>query len=196
MKSLRLLGLLIGLGVVLTAQTVHLGQHVYISTEGPLNIAIDASLTMQRLESDYVPFVVYMGGDEGVKANISRENVILIYKNQEYRMPDIKDFRKEYRSDNRDMRFYENYYAGRESLILTQMRTYHFQWDTDFFPARSTGRLVTDEIAVSGNIGFKSFLYFKNPGFEKGDVIAIKFFDKTDAEIWGACAVQLGDIQK
>ena len=82
MKSLRLVGLFIGLGVVLTAQTVHLGQHVYTSTEGPLNI------------------------------------------------------------------------------------------------------------------GFKSFLYFKNPGFEKGDVIAIKFFDKTDAEIWGACAVQLGDIQK
>jgi hypothetical protein len=196
MKTFHLVVWILLAGVLLPAQTVHLGQHVFYNTEGPINLAVDAGLSMQRLESDYVPFVVYMGADQGVKADISRENVVFVYKDQDIRMPDIKVFRREYRSDNRDLRVYQNYYAGVESLVFTQMRTYRFQWEYDFFPARSTGRLVTDEGAVTSSLGFKSFLYIKNPGLKKDDVIVIKVFDKTNPKIWGACAVQLADIQR
>lgn len=182
--------------VLLSAQTVHLGQHVFYNTEGPINLAVDAGLSVQRLESDYVPFVVYMGADQGVKGDIPRENVIFLYRDRELRLPDIKVFRREYRSDSRDLRVYENYYAGVESLVLTQMRTYRFQWEYDFFPARNTDRLVTDEGTVTSSLGFKSFLYVKNPGFQKGDIVVIKVFDKADPKIWGACAVQLTDIRE
>lgn len=177
--------------LLLSAQTIHVGQHVYYNEEGVINIAVDASITVQRLDQNYVPFVLFMGTDEKGSIHIPRENVVLVYKDQEYYMPALKDFRKEYSYDNRDQRQYRNFYAGIESLVATQMRYYTFDWQDEFFPSQSSGRLAVDEATLAGSIGFTTFVYFKNPGLKIGDTVVIKVFDKDNLDIWGAVAVEL-----
>jgi hypothetical protein len=132
-----------------------------------------------------------MGTDEQGSIHIPRENVVLVYKDQEYYMPALKDFRKEYGADNRDARQYRNFYAGIESLVATQMRYYTFNWQDEFFPSRNSGRLALDVASLAGSIGFTTFVYFKNPGLQFGDIVVIKVFDKDNPDIWGAVAVEL-----
>lgn len=193
MKIFRLTILVLITGLLLTAQTVYIGQNVYYNGQGSITIAVDASLAMQRLEEDYVPFAVFLGMDPNANyvAAIPRENVVLIYNNQEYHMPALKDFRKEYRRDNFDYRIYTRFFAGVESLVLSQMRHYDFEMQDQFFPSRSSGKIAIDEGAVSSTIGFVTFAYFKNPGFKVGDSLIIKVTDKKDPNIWGATAVEL-----
>ena len=50
---------------------------------------------------------------------------------------------------------------------------------------------VTDQGSMAGMVGFRTKLYFKNPGFKKGDQIVISVRDKNDPEIVGSCAVIL-----
>jgi hypothetical protein len=180
-------------GLLLSAQTIYVGQHVYYNGEGVVNIAADASMAVQRLDQNYVPFVLFMGTDEKGSVHIPRENVVLVYRDQEYYMPALKDFRKEYSYDNRDARQYRNFYAGIESLVATQMRYYTFNWQDEFFPSRSSGRLALDQASLTGSIGFTTFAYFKNPGLQFGDTVVIKVFDKDNPDIWGAVAVELNN---
>jgi hypothetical protein len=74
---------------------------------------------------------------------------------------------------------------------MTRFRDYRFDWEDDFFPARGSGRLAVSQAGISNIIGFKTFAYFKNPGFKQGDQILIKVIDNKNADIWGACAVKL-----
>jgi len=191
MKVIRLSLLIVVTGFILTAQTIHVGQHVYYNGEGAINIAADASMAIQRLDQNYVPFVLFLGTDEQGTVHIPRENVVLVYNDQEYYMPELKDFREEYSYDNRDARQYRNFYAGIESLVATHMRSYNFNRQDEFFPSRSSGRLAVDQASLTGSIGFATFVYFKNPGFQFGDTVIIKVFDRDDPNIWGAVAVEL-----
>lgn len=191
MKMIRLSLLIVVTGFILTAQTIHVGQHVYYNEEGAVNIAADASMAVQRLDQNYVPFVLYLGTDEQISVHIPRENVVLVYKDQEYSMPALKDFRKEYSYDNRDAQQYSNFYQGIQSLVATHMRIYNFNLQDQFFPSRSSGSPAVNQASVTGSIGFASFVYFKNPGFQFGDTVVIKVFDKDDPDIWGAVAVEL-----
>jgi hypothetical protein len=191
MRTYWLILFIIAVGLMLSAQTIHLGQHVYYNGEGAINMAVDASMAVQRLDQNYVPFVLYMGTDEKISVQIPRDNVVLVYKDQEYNMPALKDFRKEYRYDNRDEQQYRNFFAGVESLVATHMRSYTFGWQDEFFPSRGSGRLAVDQASLSGSIGFATFVYFKNPGFQLGDTAVIKAFDKDNPDIWGAVAVEL-----
>ncbi len=196
MKAIRLTLLIAATGFLLSAQTVHIGQHVYYNEEGAVNIAADASMAVQRLEENYVPFVLFLATDEQGSIHIPRENVVLVYEGQEYHMPELKDFREGYKYDNRDAQQYRNFYAGIESLVATQMRHYTFDWQDDFFPPRSSGRLAVDQASLAGTIGFMTFAYFKNPGLQLGDTVVIKVFDKDDPDIWGAVAVELKESQE
>jgi hypothetical protein len=191
MKMICLSLLIVVTGFILTAQTIHVGQHVYYNEEGAVNIVADASMAVQRLDQNYVPFVLYLGTDEQISVHIPRENVVLVYKDQEYSMPALKDFRKEYSYDNRDVQQYSNFYQGIQSLVATHMRTYNFSLQDQFFPSRSSGSPAVNQASVTGSIGFASFVYFKNPGFQFGDTVIIKVFDKDDPDIWGAVAVEL-----
>ena len=191
MKAIRLILLMVIVSLILSAQTIHVGQHVYYNEEGAVNIAADASMAVQRLDQKYVPFVLYLGTDEKTSIQIPRENVVLVYKDQEYSMPALKEFRKEYSYDNRDARQYNNFYQGIQSLVATQMRTYNFSLQDQFFPSRNSGSLAVNQASLAGSIGFVSFVYFKNPGFQFGDTVVIKVFDKDDPDIWGAVAVEL-----
>lgn len=189
MKLLRMT-LLIGLvGLLVSAQTLEIGQKVYFNDEGYINIAVDAAYAIQNLERDYVMFVLYMGVDPDIEAIVHRDDVILIHNGQEYQMPEIKDFRANYKRDRRDMDLYNR--MGKDSLVLSSMRYYQFQWKYDFFPARGQNVRITDEGAMSSNMGFKTKAYFKNPGFKTGDQIIIKVKDKKNPEVWGACAAEL-----
>jgi len=195
-KILHTTIILLVVSVLIVAQTEHLGQHVYYNSEGGINMAVDAGLAVQRLDSPYVGFALYVGGDEGVNATINRKDVILIYNGQEYHMPDIKTFRSEYRFDVRDQRYYDTFAGGIESLIGSYMRLYEFQWNLDFFPTRSSGKLVTDEISLSPHIAMITGAYFKNPGFKVGDTFVIKVTDKNNPSISGSCAVELKEVKK
>ena len=192
MKAIRLGLLFLTVALFLSAQTVHLGQHVYFNDEGAIDIAADASLAVQRLDQNYVPFVLFMGMalDQNYVAAIPRENVVLIYKDQEYQLPSLSDFRKEYRRDGADARLYEKFFAGAESLVGSKLRHYRFRLQNQFFPSRSSGAIATNEGSVSGTIGFVTFAYFKNPGFQMGDQVTIKVVDKKNPEIWGSVDVE------
>jgi hypothetical protein len=196
MKLFRLTASLLAAAVLMTAQTEHLGQHVYFNAAGGINMAVDAGLAVQKLDYDYVPFVLFVGGDEGIHGTIRRSDVIMVHNGQEYQMPDIKTFRSEYRFDNRDQRYYTSFAGSIETMISSHMKLYEFQWEQDFFPTRSSGKLVMDEISFSPHIAMKTAAYFKNPGLKKGDTVIIKVKDKMDPNIEGVVAVALQNTPK
>ena len=105
----------------------------------------------------------------------------------------LKELRSKYSQDNRDFRQYNTFYIGVESLLLAHMGSFRFDWRSDFFPPRSSGLLATDEAGISGTIGFKTFAYFKNPGFKKGDQVVIRVFDKNNPDFYGEVGVILGE---
>jgi hypothetical protein len=62
----------------------------------------------------------------------------------------------------------------------------------DFFPV--LGRMaqsITNKGSMAGVVGFRTTLYFKNPGFKTGDTLVIKVRDKKNPELVGAVAVEL-----
>jgi len=190
MKIVRLVLLFSLVGLLVMAQTQHLGQRVFINEEGAINLAIDASLAVQKLDSSYVPFVLYMGTDKG-SATVPRENVFLIHNGNTYSLPELKTFRSEYKDDRNDYRQYNQVYMGQESLVMTRFRDYRFEWDRDFFPPRGSGLTVSNRAGISNVIGFKTFAYFKNPGFKKGEQVLIKVIDNKNENVFGACAAVL-----
>jgi hypothetical protein len=193
MKILKI-GLAVSLlTLMLSAQTVDLGNHVFYNEEGPINIAVDANMAVRILDSPYVPFVLYIGADPRIIANIDRNDVTLIHDGRSYQMVGIKELRKEYDQDTRDWRMYSRF--SKENLALSRMRYYRFQTQYDFFPPRASNLRVTDEASVSETIGFRTFAYFKNPGFKDGDQIVINVVDKKDSEVWGASAVLLEQVK-
>jgi len=193
MKFPRLTFILVLFAFMLSAQTIDLGNHVFFNDEGKINIAADANLAVRVLDSPYVPFVLYLGADPRVIATFSRNDITMIHNGKAYNMVDIKELRQEYGQDTRDYRMYDRF--NKDNLILSRMRFYRFQEQYDFFPPRAGNIRITDEASVSETIGFKTFAYFKNPGFQDGDQIVIQVVDKKDSEIWGATAVVLAKVE-
>jgi len=193
MKLLKITLALAFLAFLLSAQTVDLGNHVFYNEEGGINLAVDANMAVRILDSPYVPFVLYIGADPRIIANISRDDVTLVHDGKSYPMVSIQELRKEYGQDTRDFRMYSRF--SKENLALSRMRYYRFQTRYDFFPPRASNLRVTDEASVSETIGFRTFAYFKNPGFKDGDTVIINLVDKKDSEIWGASAVLLNQVK-
>ena len=189
MKAIKLfLAVMLVLGAAYT-QTVDLGQNLFFNNEGEIVICVDAALAVRKLDSPYAMFMVFMGSKSNSSASVHRDDVVMVYKGQEYKMPSIEEWRKEYRGAGNDIDFYTR--LGKESLAQSQMRFWEYRWDYDFFPVLGKGPLPSDQVSMSGNLGARTKFYFKNPGFQKGDELVIKVRDHKNPEIIGFCAVVL-----
>lgn len=189
MKAIKLfLAVMLVLGAAY-AQTVDLGQNLFFNNEGEIVICVDAALAVRKLDSPYAMFMVFMGSKSNSSASVHRDDVVMVYKGQEYKMPSIEEWRKEYRGAGNDIDFYTR--LGKESLAQSQMRFWEYRWDYDFFPVLGKGPLPSDQVSMSGNLGARTKFYFKNPGFQKGDELVIKVRDHKNPEIIGFCAVVL-----
>jgi hypothetical protein len=189
MKFLRLILLILAAFGVAYAQTIDLGQNVFINNEGTIVVCVDAGVAVRKLDKPYVMFMVFMGAKGDGNFSVRRDDVVMVYKGQEYKMPSVEEWRKEYRGANNDIELYAR--LGKESLALSQMRFWRYTRDYDFFPVLGRGPLPSDQVSMSGNLGARTKVYFKNPGFQKGDEFVIKVTDHNKPEIVGLCAVVL-----
>jgi hypothetical protein len=194
MKTLRFLVLVLFIGVISAAayaQTQDLGQGVFFNNEGEIILAADASLAISKINSPYIMFMMFMAANGRERITVNRDDVVMIYKGQEYRMPPLKEFRKAYQETNRDMDLYSR--LGKESLVSSQMRLYSFPSSNgDFFPSTGmSAQTSTNEGQFLSNIGFRTKFYFKNPGFQKGDQLVLKVRDRKNPELSGSVAVIL-----
>jgi len=189
MKTLRCMLVVLGLSVSIFAQSLDLGNSIFYNGEGDINLLVDARVAVQNMDSPYVMFVLYMSTDDNVSDKVKREDVVLIHGDKEYNMPSVSELRENYRGDIKDYNFYSR--LPLDVVALSEMRFFQFDFSLDFFPVRSSGRIPVDQGYMSGRFGFKSTVYFKNPGFKKGDLIGIKVKDEKDPEIWGGVGIQL-----
>ncbi len=179
------------IALTLSAKNEYIGQNAYHNDGGQINIAADAVLVIRDLKSPYTPFYLFFGADKDVEATISRDSVILVHNGQEHKMPSLAELRSNYNRDNRDLGTYLR--MGKQALITSKLRGYDFQENVDFFPGRTESMIHTQEGSISSNIGFFTRVYFKNPGFEEGDIITIKVSDKDDPSISGSIEIILKD---
>jgi hypothetical protein len=171
------------------AQTVDLGQDVFFNNEGDIVVCVDAALAVRTMDSPYVMFMMYMGSKNQGSVAVDRNDVVMVYKGQEIQMPSLEEWRKEYRNANHDFEVYRR--LGKETLAMSQMRFWQFRWDYDFFPVLGKGSLPADQLSMSGTIGARTKVYFKNPGFQNGDELVIKVKDRKNPDVIGYCAAVL-----
>ena len=193
MKFVRIALYLGVLCLFLFSQTEELGENVYYNDAGTINLAVDATVAVYDLDKPYVPFVLFMGTDAKSKAKIHRSGVTLIHKDKEYTMPDIQEFRKNYKGENRDLKIYTQF--GKKNLITPKMHHLRFQSAYDFFPQRTESTRLINEIEITGLIGFATWLYFANPGFVVGDTVTITIVDKANPDAWGSVSFELGSVR-
>ncbi len=190
MKTIKAVLLcVLALSASVFAQTTDLGQHVFTSSQGEINLTIDAALAVRKLNSPYVMFMAFMVARGGQSYVVSRDDVTMTYNGQEYKMPTLKEWRDNYKGAQGDQVLYSR--LGKATLVLSHLSQYEFPYDQDFFPILGRGPLPTDQGSMAGMVGFRTKLYFKNPGFKPGDQIVITVRDKNDPEITGSCAVIL-----
>ncbi len=191
MKALRFVFLFVILCAAAYPQTQDLGNGAFANEEGPIMIAVDANQVTQDLKNPYSLFILYLGAKkESQNIVVSRNDVTLVYKDQEYKMPSLKELREKYSGQIRDIDFYGRLAAG--GLVSSWIKFYKFTAGTDFFPVfRSGAPMPVDEGSMNGFIGFRTKCYFKNPGFEKGDKVTIKVRDKKDPKISSEVEVTL-----
>lgn len=181
------------LSLFLMSQTEELGQNVYYNDEGKINIAVDASVAILDLKKRYVPFVLFMGTDPETRAVVHRDSVFLVHKENEHKMPGIQEFRRNYRGESRDLKLYAQF--GKSNVITPKMQHLRLQSLYDFFPQRTESSRLIDEIEISGLVGFVTWAYFINPGFEAGDTVVIKVVDKDNPDVWGSVSFELGGVR-
>jgi len=105
-------------------------------------------------------------------------------------MPTVKELRAEYAGEIRDIGLY--LHLGKEGVIASWARLYEFPERANFFPPLTlTSALPVDQGYMAGYYGFLTPLYFKNPGFAKGDRLTIKVRDKKNPQLTGECEVVL-----
>ena len=190
MKILRLalLGVL-AMSPAVFGQTTDLGQSVFTSNQGDIDLTIDAALAARKLDSPYIMFMAFMVVRQDQSIVVDRNDVTMTYKGQEYKMPSLKEWRDVYKGSQGDLTLYNR--LGKETLVLSHLSNYDFPWDQDFFPILGRGPLPTDQGSMAGMVGFRTTLYFKNPGFKKGDQLVITVRDKNNPDVVGSCAVIL-----
>ncbi len=170
------------------AQTTQLGEDVFSSDEGAINLAVQSGVAARRLDSDYLMFMLFMGADEGVSATITPQEIVMITNDTSIPMPSLKELRENYNGDARDLRTYNN--LTQAPLYSSKLRFLVFTNSRDFFPSRREAHVPLKAATVNSDIGFSTRVYFKNPGLQKGDAIAIFVRDRDNPEIWGSVAVE------
>jgi len=172
------------------AQTVDLGLGAFSSSDGAIELTVDANLVMHKINSPYVMFMAYMGAKSEPEIDVTRETVVMVYNGQEYLMPTVKELRKNYNGQRNDISLYES--LGKESLIMSQARFLQFMEGTDFFPVLGSGTTIPTSVAtLTPSIGFRTKLYFKNPGFKKGHTLVIKVWGSKNPALKGEVEIVL-----
>ena len=169
------------------AQTVNLGQNVFYNDEGALVLTADAAVAVLKLNSPYIMLMLYMGTKEKQSITVNQNDVVMIYKDQEFKMPTIKELEERYKDQVNDADLYLR--LGKESLALSRMRYWKYEAGVDFFPPPGQGTVAVDERSIVNDLGFRTRAYFKNPGFKKGDQIVINVKDKNKPGLRGSVAV-------
>jgi hypothetical protein len=172
-------------------QTKDLGMGAFSNESGAILMAVDASLVNQSIDTPYAMFVLFMAAnDKGASLTVAAKDVVMVYKGQEYHMPTLSELREDYSGDIRDLDFYRK--LGKEGIISSWVRLYQFPERANFFPPLTLrSSLAVSEGHMSNFYGFITPIYFKNPGFAKGDTLTIKVRDAKDPAITGECDVVL-----
>lgn len=191
MKSLRFAFLFFVLLAAAYPNTVDLGMGAYSNDTGAVLVAVDAALANRTLDNPYVMFVAFLASkDQNQPITVAAKDVVMVYKGQEYPMPSVKELRANYNAGVRDIDLYRR--LGKEGIGSSWVRFYQFPEKANFFPALTlTSTLAVDEGYMLGTKGFLTPLYFKNPGFAKGDTLTIKVRDKKNPGLTGECEVVL-----
>ena len=194
MRSFKIVALtaaVLTLAAAAYPQTKDLGMGGFSNESGPILMAVDAALVNVSLKSPYVMFMLFMGArDQNASITVTRKDVLMVFKGQEYTMPTVSELREDYRGEVRDLDFYRR--LGKEGIISSWVRLYDFPDPSNFFPPltlRST--LAIDHGYMTAFKGFMTPIYFKNPGFAKGDKLTIKVRDAKNPAITGECEVVL-----
>ncbi len=172
-------------------QTENLGLGAFASERGPILLAVDAALVDFQIDSPYVMFVFYMASkNQNQDIVVSRDTIAMVYQGKEYKMATFKELRENYHGTIRDIDFYRH--LGKEGIISAWVRFYNFPQRADFFPPLTMrSALAVDEGSMYGFTGFRTKVYFKNPGFKKGDKLTFKVWDKKDPNVAGQVDVVL-----
>ncbi|HSQ79147.1 MAG TPA: hypothetical protein VLN41_01000 [Candidatus Bathyarchaeia archaeon] len=175
----------------LSAQTKDNGLSAFSNDAGPILMAVDAQLAGRAIDSPYSMFVLFMGvKDKTGSVDVASKDVVMVYKGQEYHMPSLTELRDNYRGELRDLGLYRR--LGKEGLVASWVRFYDFPERANFFPPLTLrAPLPIDEGHMSAWYGFVTPLYFKNPGFAKGDRLTIKVRDAKNPSLTGECEVVL-----
>ena len=191
MKIIKLILFIIVLCGSALSQTENLGLAAFANDKAPIMVAVDAGLAVRQIDQPYLLFILYMAPQrQNREITVGRDDVSMIYQGQEYKMPSLPELRKNYKGQIRDIDFYGH--LGKEGLISSWMRFYQFPQRADFFPLNTLNApTVADQGSMSGFTGFATKLYFKNPGFKKGDSFLLKVKDKANPELNGEVEVVL-----
>jgi hypothetical protein len=189
MKIARFVFLLLVIFAVAYPGTENLGMGAFSNTDGAILMTVDAALVNRTLDNPYVMFVLYVGAKDR-PITISRDGVVMVYKGQEYALPSVKEVRENYSGGIRDLEFYGR--LGKEGVVASWVRLYEFPNRANFFPPLSqNSELAVDTGSAVNDKGFHTPLYFKNPGFAKGDTLIIRVRDVKNPELTGECEVVL-----
>ena len=191
MKIFKIAMFLLILAAAAYPQTKDLGMGSFANEAGPIVMAVDAQLVDQSINRPYAMFVLFMGAKEKeMPITVAAKEVVMVYKGQEYHMPKLADLREHYRGEMRDLDFYRR--MGKEGIIASWVRFYNFPNEGSFFPplTAQSGVAATEGHLIALD-GFITPIYFKNPGFAKGDKLTIKVKDMKNPAITGEVEVVL-----
>jgi len=191
MKLMRFAMVILVLAGLGYGQTVDHGLGAFSNENGAILVAVDAALVKKDLQEPYVMFYGFLASkDPNVPIRVAAKDVVMVYKGREIPMLSLSELRDKYRGEIRDMNFYRR--LGKEGIISSWVRLYQFPEPSSFFPPLTLNApLAVREAYMLGFNGFMTPLYFKNPGFAKGDRLTIKVRDAKDPALTGECDVVL-----
>jgi len=191
MKMLKVAMVVLVLAAAAYPQTTDLGMGAFSNETGPILMAVDAAMVNQSIGSPYAMFVLFVGaGAKRGNLSVAAKDIVMVYKGQEYHMPSLSELRKNYGGEIRDLDFYRR--LGKEGIISSWVKFYDFPEPASFFPPLTlNSTLAVTEGHMTAYYGFMSPLYFKNPGFAKGDKLTIKVRDAKDPAVTSECEVVL-----
>ncbi len=192
MKLLRCAAVLLVLGfVAVNAQTVDLGEGAYSNAKSPITLVVDTALVSLKIDSPYVMFMAWMGATHNdQEITVTPKNVVMIYNGQEYPLATVKELRDNYNGMKDDIDIYKRLDKG--AVVSSKVRLFRYVREGDFFPVLGL-RATTpvEEASLFNDIGFRTKLYFKNPGFKHGDKATIRVTDKKDPAVSGEVEVTI-----
>jgi hypothetical protein len=171
--------------------TKDLGLGAFANSNGPIMLAIDTSLAARMLDNPYVMFYAFMAAkDMNQSITVAAKDVVVLYKDQVLSMPTVKELREKYNGVIHDSDYYRE--LGKEGINASWIRLYDFPRSPNFFPRLDLhSDLAVDFGHMYGIRGFRTPLYFKNPGFAKGDKLVFVVRDVKKPDLTGECTVVL-----